>query len=316
MFRLFPIFLVFLPGCTKEKPSTVMVAPSLLVATKVSSSEIILAWTDNSNNEDGFKIERKTATGNFTEVASVGSNINTYSDKGLSPDNEYTYRIFSFNATGRSVTYSNEEGADTYIGKIPYAETVYANQILGKSALLTAIVNANSSRTLIIFEYGITNAYGQFAFMDGSYLEGFINFNVSAHIVGLKGNSTYHFRVSAENSFGRTYGEDKTFNTLGGLPIAYSNDATLVMDSSAVMNARVFPNYLDTQIGFEFGTSTVYGSTVIPGIPNPVYASRDTSQIMSTIKGLLPNTEYHYRIRAENEVGIVYGEDKIFRTKN
>ncbi|MDQ7054057.1 MAG: fibronectin type III domain-containing protein [candidate division KSB1 bacterium] len=34
-------------------------APSNLTATAVSTSQIDLSWTDNSNNEDGFKIERK-----------------------------------------------------------------------------------------------------------------------------------------------------------------------------------------------------------------------------------------------------------------
>ena len=36
------------------------VAPSLLNSTPVNNTQIDLSWTDNSNNEDGFKIERKT----------------------------------------------------------------------------------------------------------------------------------------------------------------------------------------------------------------------------------------------------------------
>ncbi|NJM14179.1 MAG: DNRLRE domain-containing protein [Bacteroidales bacterium] len=47
---------ITLEGCTASEP--VPVAPSTLGATATSSSQINLAWTDNSNNETGFRIER------------------------------------------------------------------------------------------------------------------------------------------------------------------------------------------------------------------------------------------------------------------
>ena len=50
------------------EPSTFFVspppaAPSGLSATAVSSSQINLSWTDNSSDETGFKLERKTGAG-------------------------------------------------------------------------------------------------------------------------------------------------------------------------------------------------------------------------------------------------------------
>lgn len=44
-------------------------APSGLSANAVSSSQINLSWTDNSNNETGFRIERKSGGGYFSETA-------------------------------------------------------------------------------------------------------------------------------------------------------------------------------------------------------------------------------------------------------
>ena len=41
-------------------PANVPTAPSGLTATAVSSSQINLSWTDNSNNETGFKIDQAT----------------------------------------------------------------------------------------------------------------------------------------------------------------------------------------------------------------------------------------------------------------
>src|SRR6185369_8968497 len=89
-------------------------APSALTATAVSSSQINLAWTDNANNETGFKIERKTgAGGTYSQIATVGANITTYNNNtGLSASTTYYYRVRANNAAGDSA-YSNEANATT-----------------------------------------------------------------------------------------------------------------------------------------------------------------------------------------------------------
>ncbi|MGH7600867.1 MAG: fibronectin type III domain-containing protein, partial [bacterium] len=69
--------------------------PGGLTATAVSSSKINLAWADSANNEDGFKIERKTgAAGTYVQIATVGTNVTSFSNlSGLSPNTMYFYRI-------------------------------------------------------------------------------------------------------------------------------------------------------------------------------------------------------------------------------
>lgn len=81
-------------------------APTNLTVTTVSATRLDLKWTDTSNNEDGFKIERSLNGTAFSEVASVGSNVTTYSNTGLTCNTFYHYRVRSFNAIGNS-TYSN-----------------------------------------------------------------------------------------------------------------------------------------------------------------------------------------------------------------
>ena len=82
-------------------------APGDLTATAVSSSEIDLSWTDNSDNEDGFKIERKISGGTYSVIASVGANIVSYNNIFLLPDTTYYYRVRAYNSFGYS-NYSNE----------------------------------------------------------------------------------------------------------------------------------------------------------------------------------------------------------------
>jgi subtilisin family serine protease len=88
-------------------------APSNLTATAISSSQIDLLWTDNSYIETGFKIERKIGeTGTYSQAATVGANVTTYSDTGLNGSTTYYYRVRAYNTTGDS-SYSNEVNTTT-----------------------------------------------------------------------------------------------------------------------------------------------------------------------------------------------------------
>ncbi len=74
-------------------------------------SQINLSWNDNSVNEDEFIIERKT-TGAWAEIATVGTNITSYSDTDLNKATAYYYRVKSSNAEGSSA-YCSEAVATT-----------------------------------------------------------------------------------------------------------------------------------------------------------------------------------------------------------
>jgi fibronectin type III domain protein len=95
-------------------PNPLPAAPSNLTATAVSSSQINLAWTDNSNNETGFKIERCQGNNctNFAEIAQVGANVTSYPNTGLTRNTWYRYRVRAFNGSGNS-GYSNAASAKT-----------------------------------------------------------------------------------------------------------------------------------------------------------------------------------------------------------
>jgi hypothetical protein len=96
-------------------PPTPPVAPSALTATAVSTTQINLAWADNSGNETGFKIERcgkGKNCANAVEIAQVAANTRNYSNTGLIKGTSYSYRVRAFNAVGNSA-YTNIATAST-----------------------------------------------------------------------------------------------------------------------------------------------------------------------------------------------------------
>jgi FtsP/CotA-like multicopper oxidase with cupredoxin domain len=88
-------------------------APSGLSAATASSSAIDLQWTDNSADESEFQVERSPGgTNSFASIGTVGANVTSYSDSGLTSDTTYDYRVLAANGAGNS-GYSNTATATT-----------------------------------------------------------------------------------------------------------------------------------------------------------------------------------------------------------
>jgi hypothetical protein len=99
------------------KMGSLPISPSGLVALSVADTKISLTWVDNSNNESGFKIERKiSSTGTWAEIVTIPQNVITYIDSNLALGINYYYRVRAYNNSGNS-DYSNEANASTASGK-------------------------------------------------------------------------------------------------------------------------------------------------------------------------------------------------------
>lgn len=77
-------------------------APSDLQVTAVGYNQVSIQWSDNSNNEDGFIVERKITDGEFIPVIELGRNVTTFSAYAFLPGTEVTYRIKAVNNAGDS----------------------------------------------------------------------------------------------------------------------------------------------------------------------------------------------------------------------
>ncbi len=68
---------------------------------QAQSASLLLTWTDTSNNEDGFKIERLVA-GLVDATFTIPVNTNSYIDSALVSGTMYCYRVGAFNSAGDS----------------------------------------------------------------------------------------------------------------------------------------------------------------------------------------------------------------------
>lgn len=155
-------------------------APTNLTSTAVSTAQINLSWTDNSNNEEHFMVERKTGSGGtYSQIAQVGANVTTYSDTGLTPSTTYYYRARAHSSALGYSGYSNEASANTQGGGTNIADgsfsgsaSLYAIRFVVENNMIMDVFNESCGGSLEISTVPpwslapITN--GAFTFQSGS----------------------------------------------------------------------------------------------------------------------------------------------------
>jgi hypothetical protein len=87
-------------------------APTLAIA-NVTANAVSLTWGD-IERESSYRIERSTDQVNFTAVATLGANVTAYTNSGLTPNTQYSYRIVAINAQEES------DPSDVVVTTTPY----------------------------------------------------------------------------------------------------------------------------------------------------------------------------------------------------
>jgi len=78
-------------------------APTGLRAEADDAGEVELSWRDDSDNETGFRVERRPDGGDFQTIETLGADAESFADaEGLAPAATYCYRVIAFNEHGDS----------------------------------------------------------------------------------------------------------------------------------------------------------------------------------------------------------------------
>ena len=267
-------------------------APSNLVATAASSTQINLTWTDNSTNETGFRIQRKTGvSGVWSEIATVAANVRTYQNSGLTPGVTYIYRVTSFNAVTDSAA-TAEASATTPVG-IPSPPTNLQAIVVSFSQinLTWTDVSGNETGFLIRRKIGSGGTYADLATVPAN--------TSSYQDTGLSAAVTYFYTVSAVSNNGNSAPSNEVSGTTtsggSGVPAAPSGLVATATSSSQI-NLTWIDN-ASNETGFKIrrkaGVDGTWAQVATAGLNSTTYS--DTS--------LNSSQTYYYTVTATNAVG-------------
>ena len=298
---------------------TAQPAATTNAATNLAQTSAALNATVNPNGGTTtvqFQYRRTSNYGSTTSTQNIGSGTNpvpvSASITGLTRGRTYHFRISATNSVGTTL------GADqTFVtpnsSLVPTATTSTATGVTVNSATLNGTVNPAGQTTTVQFNYGVApNALTSSTGVQ-SIGSGTSNVAVNSSLTGLSANTTYYFMVAAVSGVDpnttTTTGSILTFTTAPVTPSVTTSAATNLATTSATLNGTVNPNGSSTSANFEYGLTTVYGST------SPAQnAGAGTSAVAlnTALTGLLPGTTYHYRLDATNPNGSVLGADQTF----
>lgn len=194
----------------------------------------------------------------------------------------------------------------------PVVQTRSATDAIGMQATLNGTVNPNNYETTYWFEYGTDNALnnrtGGKTISSTSY-----DVSVNTFLSGLYQNTTYSFRLVAQNTQGTQYGSVLTFvtgSTSGSTVITYS--ATDVGSNNATLWGYSRVTGSGAGGWFEYGMSAY--SFPYSTSQSSLY-NWQSQRFSQSITNLSSGTTYYFRAVVRDGSSVSYGQTLSFTTQ-
>jgi subtilisin family serine protease len=165
-------------------------APANLVGTPTSTTQISLTWIERATDESGYRIERRTESGSYSLIQTLGANASSFSDSGLTDGTKYFYRVKAFNDLGESPAYQTNETSVATLLSPP--TNLQATALSDSEVQLTWEDNSSTESGYKIER----SSFGQSFVQVGQVGANATSFTDS----GLTGNKIYAYRVKAFNA--------------------------------------------------------------------------------------------------------------------
>ena len=270
---------------------------AVLSSTQVNRAQ--LNWQDNSSNETGFIIERKTGDSSsaapYTAIDSVGSNLTSYIDSTLADTTAYTFRVKGYNQFIQT-SYSNTASVTTVLSTL--ASPTNLTAVLSSTQVNRAQLNwqdnsSNETGFIIERKTGDSSSAAPYTAIDS------VGSNLTSYIDSTLADTTaYTFRVKGYNQFIQTSYSNTASVTTVLSTLASPTNLTAVLSSTQVNRAQL--NWQDNssnETGFIIERKTGDSSSAAPYTAIDSVGSNLTSYIDST---LADTTAYTFRVKAFN----------------
>ncbi len=187
------------------------------------SPVVNISWQDNSDNEDGFIIERSVNSGNFSELTQVGINATSFLDSAVNAGESYDYRIIAFNVGGSSAA-SNTSTITLGIEPNAVSNLSASINTAGTSVDLAWQDNSDNEDEFIIERSVDSGAFSQLATVAAN-VTSFSDSDINA-------STTYAYRVTASNSTGAASVSNEVSVTTAAAPTPPAPTPTPPADNS------------------------------------------------------------------------------------
>jgi FtsP/CotA-like multicopper oxidase with cupredoxin domain/fibronectin type 3 domain-containing protein len=171
-------------------------APTNLRATSVTAAQVVLAWTDNANNETGYYVERSSVSGVWSRIATLPMGTTGYTDRSVASNTRYSYRVLAYNSGGNSAP-SNTVTVTTPVGPPVAPSNLTASAIaqsFTRSIVLNWSDNSNNETSFEVYRSNNQLTWTRVAVV-GANVRTFTNTNLAR-------NTLYYYRVRAVNALG------------------------------------------------------------------------------------------------------------------
>jgi hypothetical protein len=250
-------------GATVTDPSKpyAPLSPSNLSVSSASSTSLNLKWSDNTNRELGYKIERSTDGSNFSQVATLSGSATSYTNTGLSSGKKYYYRVRAYNEYGNS-SYTNTASATTGSSSSS-GGTSSGSTLTIPPAAPTSLSLSSPSSTSIKLTWRDNSVredgYKIYRSTDGSSFSQVATVGASVTSYtnsGLSSSKKYYYKVTAYNEYGNS---------------SYTNTASLTTGSSGTSGG---------------GTSTPSGTPTTGFFDGVFVGGEDPNKIIPILRDL------------------------------
>jgi hypothetical protein len=286
------IQLTFGLGIPVDYPTDIM-PPTSLAAKGKSSTQIALTWKDNSNNETGFKIEKKTggctSTNPWTVIAANPANTISDTISGLIPNTTYSFRVRAYNAASNSDC-SNCVSAKTGVsGSASSPTKLNATSVSPSKVNLTWSDNSANETGFEIYRKAGAEAWA-LRTTTGPNIKVFSDATATYN----SSTTTYQYYIVASNTSGDS---SSTYNAM----VPYQPTNLKVAKGTAVGSLILsWTDKSTNETGFEIYWKSGSCSSTSTWAKIPTLGANKTSW---THKGLKSGNTYSYKIRAYKKMG-------------
>jgi hypothetical protein len=274
-------------------------APTILNAQSTSDTAISLTWTDVSDNESGFVLERASAdVGPYASATMTPADTTTYIDSGLTAATTYFYRVRATNAIGSSAPSAPASARTQDPPKVPpSAPPVAPDGLIADAIAADAVklqwVDHSGNETGFRVERSTSTG--------GPFTE--VAITAANEVVyedrSLAASTTYYYRVRATNNSGNSAYSAVTAVTTH-MPPVIPPSAPSSLAAGPQSSTRIRLSWSDTsanESGFKVERALAAAG------PFSQFAVTAANATTHEDAGLAPATTYYYRVRATNLAG-------------